>query len=136
MYEHFMSVIDSYYDAVAEDNGKADAHWFVEKASYGMLPAMIREMYRGAKEVFLVRDLRDMYASIVAFNKKRGFADFHADRFEKEEDYIAHLGSIITTWVRNWEQRGRGRETSQVRGHRSRPAGNRSGDLPLPGSGR
>ena len=40
--------------------------------------ALTAELYPDAREVFLVRDFRDMVASIFAFNRKRGVRGFGA----------------------------------------------------------
>ena len=40
------------------------------------IPVLMWELYPSAKEIFLVRDFRDMACSILAFDRKRGFAGF------------------------------------------------------------
>ena len=36
----------------------------------------MRELYPAARELFLVRDFRDMIASMQAYNARKGFGDF------------------------------------------------------------
>ena len=45
------------------------------------MPEMTWELYPRAREVILVRDFRDMVASMFAYNAKRGREGFHRDRF-------------------------------------------------------
>jgi hypothetical protein len=42
----------------------------------------------GAREIVLARDFRDMFCSIEAFNKKRGFLGFGRERFENDGEYV------------------------------------------------
>jgi len=41
-----------------------------------------------AKEVFLVRDFRDMLSSILAFNEKRGYQAFDRGKYSNTTDYV------------------------------------------------
>ena len=60
----------------------SDATFFVEKfTSFAessdparSVPAMIAELYPGAREIVLIRDLRDVVCSISAFTKKYAYA--------------------------------------------------------------
>ena len=64
--------IDAVYRQVAA-LGDGRAEFFAEKClPEGNVPQLLRELYPDAREVFLVRDFRDMLCSIRAFNEKRG----------------------------------------------------------------
>jgi hypothetical protein len=80
--------ITSFYEFEARAQGK-DPAFFVEK----YLPRqasteLLRELYPDAAEVVLVRDLRDMFCSILAFNRKRGYSAFGRETAASDEDYV------------------------------------------------
>lgn len=80
--------IDSFYGFLAEQQGK-QASYYVEKFLPGQLPAeLLRELYPGAAEVVLVRDLRDVFCSILAFNRKRGYQAFGRELAGSDDEYI------------------------------------------------
>ncbi|MGN6201497.1 MAG: sulfotransferase family protein [Solirubrobacterales bacterium] len=80
--------IDSFYGFLAEQQGK-QAAFFVEKFLPRQISSdLLRELYPGAAEVILVRDLRDVFCSVLAFNRKRGYAAFGRELAESDDDYI------------------------------------------------
>jgi len=80
--------IEALYEYIADQQGK-QASFFVEKYLPHQVPAdLLRELYPGAAEVVLVRDLRDVYCSILAFNRKRGYAAFGREEADSDDDYI------------------------------------------------
>lgn len=97
--------IDDWYGCVADLQGQPDATFFAEKhVPHDVVPLMW-ELYGGAREVFLVRDFRDVVASILAFNAKRGFASFGRNLAEKEEEHIDQLQRGATRLLDNWRLR-------------------------------
>jgi hypothetical protein len=105
--------IDSFYEFLAERQGKQPA-FFVEKFLPRQIPAdLLREVYPGAKEVVLVRDLRDVYCSVLSFNRKRGYQAFGRENAESDEDYIDNVrrsGEALLAHMRS-----EGRETHLLR---------------------
>jgi hypothetical protein len=99
--------IDSFYGFLAEQQGKS-ASFFVEK----FLPRQIsidllRELYPGAAEVVLVRDLRDVFCSILAFNRKRGYEAFGRELAGSDDEYIDTVrrsGEALLSHVRSEER--------------------------------
>ena len=80
--------IASFYDHVATSEGKRAA-FFVEKHLPRQISTdLLREAYPNAVEIVLVRDLRDMFCSILAFNRKRGYTAFGRDSVENDEQYV------------------------------------------------
>ena len=69
---------------------------------------MTAELYPRAREVLLVRDFRDMVASILAFNRKRGVRGFGEGAAEDPIDYVRRLAGWAEGMVRRLERR-RGR---------------------------
>ncbi|MGD9850220.1 MAG: sulfotransferase [Nitrospirales bacterium] len=52
-----------------------------------------------AKEIFLVRDPRDMICSSLAFNRKRGRLAFGRQDVGTDLEYVAHRASMMRPWV-------------------------------------
>jgi hypothetical protein len=75
-----MERIEGLYDQVEALSGGQGACYFAEKFRPDQVPALAWELYPGAREVILVRDLRDMVASIFAAGEKRGVKEVPADR--------------------------------------------------------
>ena len=67
------------------------------------------ELYPGAREVMLVRDFRDMIASMFAYNEKRGRQGFRRDRAASDRDYILNDVGVSVG--------GAGRRLGQALGH-------------------
>jgi Sulfotransferase family len=80
--------IGSFYAHLAERQGK-EPTYFVEKHLPRQVPAeLLREVYPDAAEVVLVRDLRDTFCSILAFNRKRGYSAFGREAAESDAHYV------------------------------------------------
>lgn len=94
--------IDELYGALAANQGKPDARFFVEKFHPDHVPRIALELYPGAREIFLVRDFRDVLVSVLAFNEKRGTVDFGRERFQTDEEYVdwIRMGAewLVTAW--------------------------------------
>jgi len=97
---------ESYYLACMARFDRPHARFSVEKHLPDMVPPLLWELYPGAKEVFLVRDPRDMLASMLAFNEKRGKpGDFGRDGVETDADFVSHLARSVSGLVENWQAR-------------------------------
>lgn len=53
-------------------------------------PSLIKELYAGAREVFLIRDVRDNICSALAFNAKRGTQEFGREAAVSDEEFAAY----------------------------------------------
>jgi hypothetical protein len=80
---------DFYRHAVSPERFEQASH-FVEKIWPGS-PAqgMLADLYPGMREVFLVRDYRDMACSVYAFSERLGFQSFGRQHVQSDEDYIS-----------------------------------------------
>ena len=97
--------IDDFYTALATLQGKASAEFFVEKFQPDHVPRIARDLYPDTKEVFLVRDFRDLFCSVLAFNEKRGTLDFGRERFETDEEYVGWVRLGAERLVNAWKSR-------------------------------
>ncbi len=66
----------------------ADAAFIAEK---GAPTAELRELFSAPVEILLVRDPRDVFTSVLAFNRKRGFDDFGRQEVASEEEFVGHF---------------------------------------------
>ena len=66
----------------------------------------MHELYPDGREIFLVRDFRDMLCSIRAFNEKRGSAAFGLDGPGAEEAYVVEvLAPSVKNLLDEWRDR-------------------------------
>jgi hypothetical protein len=106
----YQRTIDSWYSRLAQAQVQFGALYFAEKhVRPNYLPTLIREIYPRAKEIFLVRDFRDMARSIMAFDEKRGFAGFERPGGASDEDYMrGELRRMANELTRDWRIRHEG----------------------------
>lgn len=102
--------IGSCYRSIAHFSGKepnaseGDLEYFVEK---NLRPQrLFREVYPHAKELFLVRDFRDVICSSLAFNAKRGFAAFGRENVSSDREFVRYRAEMARAWVLEpWRER-------------------------------
>jgi len=97
--------IDGYYRRVARGQRQAAARFFVEKHQAGHVPAMLWELYPEGREIFLVRDFRDVFCSVVAMNARRGSPGFGRENVDSDEAYVYWLRSASLRWRDDWRRR-------------------------------
>jgi hypothetical protein len=90
---------ETYYLSCMARYGRPNARFSVEKYGPGIFLPLLWELYPGTKEIFLVRDPRDMLASMLAFNKKRGSSDFGRQRVETDADFVRQLARGVSSLV-------------------------------------
>jgi hypothetical protein len=85
--------IDGWYLATARAQGQdlAPLAFFAEKHFPDDYPRLMRELYPESRELFLVRDFRDMVASMRAYNARKGYGDFGRERAASDEAWLADL---------------------------------------------
>jgi len=79
--------------------------YFAEKHIPDEAPGIIWELYPHAREIFVVRDLRDMLCSIRAFNTKRGTLGFARNLFNSEEEYVQYVARVSHRLLSSWRTR-------------------------------
>ena len=99
------SRIEAAYAEIAAGRDAAP-RFFAEKYRPDRIPEMMRELYPRAREVVLVRDFRDMVASMFAYNVKRGRMGFRRDRFEDDAQYVLEqVKPAVSALAAAWEAR-------------------------------
>jgi hypothetical protein len=100
------SRIDATYAEVAAGAGIARPRFFAEKYRADRIPAMMSELYPRAREVVLVRDFRDMVASMFAYNSKRGRMGFRRDGFSDDAQYVVdQIKPSVAALAAAWHDR-------------------------------
>jgi hypothetical protein len=99
--------IDAVYVRVAALDGGRPPRFFAEKClPESNVPQLLHELYPEGREIFLVRDFRDMLCSIRAFNAKRGSAAFGFDEDGAEETYVLDvLAPSVKNLLDEWRDR-------------------------------
>lgn len=82
--------------------------YFAEKFNINYYQWLLWELYPQSREIFLVRDFRDMLCSILAFNSKRNFLDFGRQYATSDEDYVQRLlKGNVEIFLQAWKSRCR-----------------------------
>jgi len=97
--------LDLCYREVAANQNQLTPVYFAEKHLPDEVPGIVWELYPRAREIFLVRDFRDMLCSIRAFNKKRRSLGFGRDMAASEQEYVVNLGKEALRLLKSWKAR-------------------------------
>ena len=100
--------IDNWYltTAAAQQQPTPPLLYFAEKHFPDLFPRLLRDLYPGAREIFLVRDFRDMVASMLVYNARKGSGDFGRDRVDSDEAWLEYLRQNFAVLHTAWRQRG------------------------------
>ncbi len=82
--------IDAVYTSVcaAQRREQPVPSFYAEKHGAGHTPRLLWELYPEAREIVLIRDFRDMFCSALAFNRRRGAADFGMNGARSDEEFL------------------------------------------------
>jgi len=98
--------IEQCYRRIGEAQGQSDPVFFAEKHRADSLPWLVWELYPQAKEIFLVRDFRDVVSSMLAFNAKHGRRVFGPEHVQTDEEFARYLrNSTVRQLARSWPKR-------------------------------
>jgi hypothetical protein len=101
--ESCVEAIDGFYRSVA--GAQDDTMYFAEKSVPYFTPELAYELYPKMREVFLVRDVRDTFCSILAFNARRGYAAFGREQAVSEADFMERLARAYRRLATQWRRR-------------------------------
>ena len=88
--------IDMFYRHLKRGQERKKAIYFAEKSVYSTTSRLAWQLYPKPREIVLVRDPRDVFASVQSFNAKRGTQGFKSDLYSTPEAYL-HFLNLITT---------------------------------------
>ena len=98
-----MNMTQSMYQLIAQRQGKLTARYFAEKHYPDQTPQLLWELYPAPREIFLVRDFRDMVSSMLSFNGRRGTDGFGRSRVTSDEAFVErlaekHVRNLVEAW--------------------------------------
>jgi hypothetical protein len=94
------------YLRIAAGQGQSQPRYLAEKHRADNLPWLVWELYPLAKEIFLVRDFRDVFSSMLAYNEKFGRRAFGPSHIQTDEEFAQFLrNSTIRNLSRSWPKR-------------------------------
>ena len=82
--------VDEFADSCCEGRSPAP-RYVAQKMSISPTRYLVRNIYTGAREIFLVRDFRDVWLSARSFNHKRGVASFERGNFANDLAWMRGL---------------------------------------------
>jgi hypothetical protein len=99
--------IEMLYLQIASEFGVRGGRYFAEKYwATSPIPELMWELYPDAREVFVVRDFRDMACSMKAFDEKRGFRAFGRQDVSDDEHHIVdQLTPRVSSLQKGWARR-------------------------------
>lgn len=90
-----LDIASRYYEYIATVEGKSDHKFYIEKAiSLSLVPRM-HQWGWPLRCILLVRDPRDIFFSVKAFNKKRGFKSFGEERLEDDGLVLSYINFFL-----------------------------------------
>jgi hypothetical protein len=99
--------IEGWYRSLAQGQGQPNATHFAEKHHHLLdefHPTLMGEMYPGMREIFLVRDFRDVTSSVLAFTAKRA-REGHRQDDGTQEAYLHQLRHDAANLLDHWRHR-------------------------------
>lgn len=103
--QHARAGVDSFYHRLAGGLGKSNAYHFVEKTLFSHLVNVAWHIHPRAREIFLVRDFRDNFASARAFNKARDSASFGRQSFASDAEWLVGRKHEVAAVAEAFRQR-------------------------------
>jgi hypothetical protein len=98
--------IDAAYTQLAQPAGRSDATYFAEKHLPMHVPTMLWDLYPRAREVFLVRDFRDMVSSMFRADAKWGGRPrFGRAGAASDQHFVQNLRHFARDLEGSWRRR-------------------------------
>jgi len=101
------SRIEEFYKLASAIQDKTETVYFAERF-YGTSrfgTRIMRELYTRAREIFLIRDPRDMLCSMLAFSNKTQIMMFGREQARDDHDFVHQVGSSVRGLLQNWQDR-------------------------------
>ena len=83
--------VETFYQHIARIAGRGNAVYFAEKIHPEVATGLLRQLYPRLCEIILVRDPRDILASVISFNAKRGKVGFGYSQYNNPVEYLTYL---------------------------------------------
>jgi hypothetical protein len=101
--------IDECYGRIAAGQDTPNPVYFGEKHRPDSLPWLVWELYPQAKEIFLVRDFRDVISSMLSYNARHGRPVFGPKEPVSNEEFVRYIYQgpiqrVATAWQKRHER--------------------------------
>lgn len=95
--------IDLFVSALARDYGKPNVRYYAEKALVSRALNFVRNIYPDEREIFLLRDPRDVFISARQFNRRRGAESFGRDKIPTDVEWLLGICRDVEVVARSYE---------------------------------
>jgi hypothetical protein len=96
---------ERFYSSVCDSQAVAEPLYFAEKRNPRATARIASELYPDAREIFLVRDPRDMVCSMISFYEKTRLVSFGRDRPGGDEAFVRDIAHALRDLVRHIGER-------------------------------
>jgi len=96
------SQVSGLYDVMKASVQGSRPRYVAEKSGAEFLASVGAELFPNSRILFLVRDLRDVAASVLAFNRKRGHDEFGRERVDGDLDFFDGLRRSANSMFESW----------------------------------
>jgi hypothetical protein len=101
--------IDIFVSALARDYGKTRVRYYAEKTLVSRALNFVRNIYPDEREIFILRDPRDVFISAREFNRRRGGESFGRDKIPTDVEWLLGICRDVEVVARSYESsRSRG----------------------------
>jgi hypothetical protein len=97
--------IEGFYQTVAASQHSSDVVYFAEKRNPRPTARIASELYPDAREIFLVRDPRDMVCSMISFYAKTKLVAFGRETSADDAQFVAGIGLAVRDLVQQLHER-------------------------------
>jgi hypothetical protein len=99
---------ERFYRSVCAAQGLERPVYFAEKRNPRATARIASELYSEAREIFLVRDPRDMVCSMISFYEKTRLVSFGRDRASSDEVFVREIAQALGELARHIDERREG----------------------------
>lgn len=100
------SRIDAFMRQFVKTEGDRTARFFLEKHPLSpRIPRLIRDLMPSSREIFLVRDFRDVACSMRSYNEKKGISMLGGGADDTEEEWVRRFGDLAQSFTLIRERR-------------------------------
>jgi len=96
--------LDQFYGMVADLAGGDHPRFFAEKSLPDHVPDVLGDLYPHGRELILVRDIRDVICSAIAFDAKRNRRSFGRESLD-DLRFVSQLQMDLGRLMRSWQRR-------------------------------
>jgi hypothetical protein len=94
--------LDEFYGAVAGDRA---VRFYAEKSLPDHVPDTLHDLYPDMHELILVRDIRDVICSAIAFDAKRSRRSFGRESLDDDLGFVSQIHMDLGRLVQAWRRR-------------------------------